>query len=104
MPFGKYADKAVQSMSHLFNSPMANSIYRKAGSIGRADATWGEIPLITQSGKRRVGFGAGAVGALGASRSRGSGRSSGANGLLPKSSAPPPVDPYSSGGGSGGMY
>lgn len=104
MPFGEYAAKSVQMMGDLFNAPRATSIYRKAGYIGSkipgagsthpfeamASAVAHDARAIRR-GKTRVGLGAGGLFALGANgRSSGGGR-----GIQPRSSAPPPMDPYS---------
>lgn len=81
MPFGKYAGNSVQSLSGLFDF---------AGSI---NAGYGLNKAARRAlGKKRVtrgAIGGGAIVGLGAL-----GRTSGANGLQSKSSAPPPQNPY----------
>lgn len=107
MPFGNYANKAVQGMTNLFNAPAATSMYRKAGYIGSKGVSGGDpFSFIAgavgrdaraiRAGKTRVGFGVGGALALGSqSRSSGGGR-----GLQPRSSAPmaPPNSPSPYGG------
>lgn len=87
MPFGKYAEKSVQSMSGLFNMRSVNLGFAHIGSMGKrgtATAARGvEGELISLGRKRAAVAGAGVV-ALGAL-----GRSSGSRGLNPRSSAPP---------------
>jgi hypothetical protein len=89
MPFGKYGAKSVQALGSLFNSPMANSAYRRAGMIGRKNPQWDDIADITRKGRMRIG-GAALGGGIVATH-----RSSGSRGLQTRSSAPPPGMPPS---------
>lgn len=92
MPFGKYAGKSVQAMSGLFNMNNVNGGFAYIGGLGQKGAkvaARGKEGELIALGKKRAAIAGGTVLGLGAL-----GRTSGANGLHSKSSAPPPQNPY----------